>query len=133
MCGSSVSVGTERFFIRASAHIGRQALQFRLLNLDPAAVECLYRTAFEEPALGCVAAPQSLAPRVVQLPANRLKVRVDGQIIGSIELDTMPVRIAQIQEVGVGDAMASGATLNAVGLECTRQDVAQLRNARAIR
>src|SRR5690606_27192123 len=58
-------------------------------------------------------APEGLAARVVQAPADRLPVGISDQVVVGVELDAVAVRVTQIEEEGVGDAVAARAALDA--------------------
>ena len=55
---------------------------------------------------------EHLALRVAERPADRLVVGIDGQIVASEEFYAMVVGVADVEEEGVGDAVAAGAALH---------------------
>src|ERR1700737_375586 len=53
-------------------------------------------------------APQRLPPRVLQRPSQRLMIMIHGEIIAGVELEAMAVRVADIKEERIGNAVAAG-------------------------
>ncbi len=77
--------------------------------------------------------PQRLALRVVERPADRLVVGVDGEVVGGEQLDAMAVGIAHVQEKRVGDAVAAGAALHVGEIARRRHHVAGVQDVERVR
>src|SRR5690606_12010234 len=58
--------------------------------------------AFLEPAFRRRRAPQRLALRVLQVPADRFEIGIAGLVVRAVDLDTVPVGVAHIEEERVG-------------------------------
>src|SRR6202012_519449 len=84
--------------------------------------------AFLEPGARCGRAPQCLAARIVQRPAQRLVVVVHGEVVAGVELEAMAVGIAYIEEERVGDAVAAGAALEVFQVAAGGHDVAEMQH-----
>src|SRR4051812_17048957 len=98
--------------------------QRRLGRLQPHSVEGFHRHRFLEPAARRRCAPKGLTHRIVQAPADRLGRGVAGEVVTSVELKTVAIGIAHIDEQRVGDAMTRRAALDAVGIAGTGEHVA---------
>src|SRR5215216_5462618 len=64
------------------------------------------------PAVRSARAPERAAAYVVDRPAQRLEVRIAGVVIAGVQLDSVAVRVAKVDEEGVGDAMTAGPALD---------------------
>ena len=82
----------------------------------PAAFKSFHPAALLKPAFGGFRTPQRLTARVVEVPPDRLKVGVNGDVIGGVEFDAVPVGVAQVEEESVGDAMTARPALDSIGL-----------------
>src|SRR5580704_17487179 len=70
------------------------------------------RRALLKPRRWCGMAPQGLALRVVERPADRRVVRIDGEVVGREQLDPMAVGVADVEEKRVGYGVAPGASFH---------------------
>ncbi len=91
------------------------------------------RRAFLEPRLRRRMAPQRLALRIVERPADRLVVGIDGEIVRGEQLDAVTVGIAHVEEERVGDAVAAGAALHVGEIAAGRHHVAGVQDVERVR
>jgi hypothetical protein len=69
-------------------------------------------------------APEVAAPRVADRPAQHRVARVAGVVVAGVQLDPVPVRVAQVDVEGVGHAVPAGAALDQELLVQRAEDVA---------
>ena len=67
---------------------------------------------FLKPASRSRCSPKRLPLCVFQIPFDRLMIPIDGLIISIVDLDTVAIRIADIKEERVGDAMPARPALD---------------------
>ncbi len=84
------------------------------------------RRAFLEPASGGGLSPQRLPARIAQRPADRFVVVIHGLVVARVDLDAVPIGIADVEEEGVGDAVPAGPALQARKKAGGRHHVAQV-------
>src|SRR6202012_6046037 len=81
--------------------------------------------AFLEPGTRRGRAPQCLAARIVQRPAQRLRVVGHGEVVAGVEFEAVAVGIAHIEEECVGDAVATRATFEVLQIAAGGHHVAE--------
>src|SRR4051794_37729727 len=83
------------------------------------------RRALLEPGARGGRAPQCLAARIAQRPAQRLVVVIAGEIVAGVELEPVAIGVANIKEERIRDAVAAGAALDVLHEALRGHDVAE--------
>src|SRR5690242_12852979 len=84
--------------------------------------------AFLEPGARRRRAPQRLATRIGQRPAQRLVIMIHGEIVAGVELEAVAVGIADIEEERVRDAVTAGTALQVLQVAAGCHHVAEMQH-----
>ncbi|ENN88749.1 hypothetical protein RHSP_43422 [Rhizobium freirei PRF 81] len=79
-----------------------------------------------EPGFGSRRAPKCLALRILEVPLDRLQIGIDRLIVRAVDLDAVAVGIEDIEEEGVGDAVASRTALDVADPAGGRHQIEQV-------
>lgn len=82
------------------------------------------RRRFHKPAPSCGQSPELGPPRVGQIPAEWRVFRIDCLIVRVEQLHPVAIRITEIDEKSVADAVPAGPSLQSVGASHARRNVA---------
>ena len=72
--------------------------------------------------------PEVASPLIVDAPPQRLVARVAGEVVGGVDLDAVPVGIAEVEVERVGDAVPARTALDVVELVGRTQRVGEVED-----